>query len=118
MFTRRRDHVATAEEWLGKSRFAIESGMAYDDRASSHWCQHLRFADLMKDPIGAVHAVYAQHGETPSALHVRRMEVWMRERGRHSEGRHVYDPSDFGWSYDGLAEAFSAYRERYEIPRE
>jgi hypothetical protein len=46
------------------------------------------------------------------------MEVWMRERGRHSEGRHVYDPSDFGWTYDGLAETFRAYRERYDIPRE
>lgn len=118
MFTNRRDPVATAHEWLGKSRFAIESGMAYDDRAGGHWCQHLRFADLMKDPIGVVHAVYAHHGETPSALHVRRMEVWMRERGRHSEGRHVYDPTDFGWTYDGLAESFRAYRERYDIPRE
>lgn len=118
MFTYRRDHAATAEEWLGKSRFAIESGMAYDDRVSGDWCQHVRFADLMKDPIGTVHAVYARHGETPSALHVRRMEVWMQERGRHSEGRHVYEPRDFGWTYDGLAEGFSAYRERYDIPRE
>jgi hypothetical protein len=118
MFTNRRDHVAVAEEWLGKSRFAIESGMAYDDRTEGDWCQHVRFPDLMKDPIGTVHAIYARHGETPSALHVRRMEVWMHERGRHSEGRHVYDPADFGWSYDGLAETFSAYRERYGIERE
>jgi len=82
------------------------------------WCQHVRFADLMKDPIGTVHTIYAQFGETPSALHVRRMQVWMRERGRHSEGRHVYDPQDFGWTEDGLAEAFRGYRERYAVPRE
>jgi hypothetical protein len=118
MFTKRRDHVATAEEWLGKSRFAIESGMAFDDRSSEGWCQHVRFEDLMRDPIGAVRAIYAQYGEAPTALHVRRMEVWMRERGRHSEGRHVYDPKDFGWTYDELAEEFSAYRGRYDIPRE
>jgi len=117
-FTTRRDPIPIAEEWLLKARFAIESGMAYDDRASGGWCQHLRFADLMKDPIGAVQAIYAHHGETTSALHVRRMEVWMRERGRHSEGRHVYDPKDFGWSYDDLAERFRAYRDRYDIPRE
>lgn len=118
MFTNRRDHVSVAEEWLGKSRFAIESGMAYDDQADDGWCQHLRFADLMKDPIGAVHSIYAHHGETPSNLHTRRMEVWMQERGRHSEGRHVYDPRDFGWTYDELAEGFSAYRKRYDIDRE
>jgi hypothetical protein len=118
MFTNRRDHLATAEEWFGKSRFAIESGMAYDERVGGDWCQHVRFADLMNDPIAAVRAVYAAHGETPSALHVRRMEVWMQERGRHSEGRHVYDPTDFGWTEDGLAEAFRDYRERYDITRE
>ena len=118
MFTNRRDHVAPAEEWLGKSRFAIESGMAYDDRAGDEWCQHLRFADLMKDPIGAVHTIYAHYGETPTDLHVRRMEAWMLERGRHADGRHVYDPADFGWTYDELAERFETYRERYDIGRE
>ena len=118
VFANRRDHASIAEEWLGKSHHAIESGMAYDDRADDDWCQHLRFADLMKDPIGAVHTIYARWGETPNELHVRRMEVWMQERGRHSEGRHVYDPKDFGWTYDELAERFSAYRERYDIDRE
>jgi len=118
MFTHRRDPLPVAQEWLGKSRFAIESGMAYDDRNRGDWCHHVRFEELMRDPIGTVHAIYARHGRTPSALHVRRMQVWMRERGRHSEGRHVYHPEDFGWTYDGLAESFGAYRARYDIPRE
>jgi hypothetical protein len=118
MFTHRRDHVAVAEDWLGKCRFAIESGMAYDDGASDDWCQHVRFSDLMKDPIATVHAIYARFGETPTPLHVRRMEVWMSERGRHSEGRHVYDPKDFGWTYDGLAEEFGSYLRRYGVERE
>jgi len=118
MFTDRRDHVAVAEEWLSKSRFAIESGMAYDDRAGDGWCQHLSFEDLMKDPIGAVRRIYSHYGEAPNRLHLRRMEAWMQQRGRHSEGRHVYDPADFGWSYDGLAADFGAYRERFQIARE
>jgi hypothetical protein len=72
----------------------------------------------MKDPIGAVRAIFAHFGETPSSLHVRRMEVWLRERGRDSEGRHVYDPADFGWSYDELADETRAYRERFGVARE
>ena len=46
------------------------------------------------------------------------MQVWLRERGRDSEGRHVYDPGDFGWSYDELAAEFREYRESYEVARE
>jgi hypothetical protein len=118
MFTHRRDPVPAAREWRGKARFAMESGMAFDARAPDGWCQHLRFEDLMKDPIGAVRAIFAHFGETPSSLHVRRMEVWLRERGRDSEGRHVYDPADFGWSYDELADETRAYRERFGVARE
>ena len=72
----------------------------------------------MKDPIGSVHTLYSHHGETPSPLHVRRMKVWLRERGRHSEGRHLYEPRDFGWTYDELAARFRTYRERFDIDRE
>jgi hypothetical protein len=118
MFTHRRDPALVADEWLAKSRFAIDSGMAYDDRSDADWCQHVSFANLMKDPIGTVHKIYAHYGETPQALHVRRMELWLKERGRHSEGRHVYDPKDFGWSYPGLASGFSEYRERYAVEEE
>jgi hypothetical protein len=118
MFTHRRDPVPAAQEWRGKARFAMESGMDFDARAPDGWCQHLRFEDLMKDPIGAVRSLYARYGEAPCDLHVRRMEVWVQERGRHSDGRHVYNPSDFGWTYEGLAETFSDYSERYEIERE
>jgi hypothetical protein len=118
MFTHRSDPVPTAEEWRRKARFAIESGMAFDARAPEGWCRHVRFEDLMKDPIGTVEAIYARFGEAPSPLHVRRMEVWLGERGRDSEGRHVYDPTDFGWSYDELADESRAYRERYHVVRE
>ena len=118
MFTHRRDPASVADEWLTKSRFAIDSGMAYDDQSDADWCQHVSFASLMKDPIGTVHKIYAQYGETPQALHVRRMELWLKERGRHSEGRHVYDPKDFGWSYPGLASGFSDYRKRYAVEEE
>jgi hypothetical protein len=35
--------------------------------------------------------------------------------GRHSEGRHVYDPADFGWTYDDLAKRFMVWSSRYGI---
>ncbi len=115
MFTNRCDHVAVANEWREKAHFAIGSGLAFDENASEGWCHHLRFDDLMRDPIAAVRRIYSQYGETPTPLHVRRMEVWMGQRGRDADGRHVYDPSDFGWNYDDLAIEFKDYRERYGV---
>lgn len=118
MFTDRRDPKPVAEEWLGKSRHAIESGMAFDEASPTGWCNHVRYVDLIDDPIGTVQKIYAGYGEEVSLLHQRRMEVWLSDRSRDSSGRHMYDPSDFGWSYDSLAEQFSAYQERFDITRE
>jgi hypothetical protein len=42
----------------------------------------------------------------------------MRERHQAAFGRHRYDPADFGWSYDEIAEQFAAYRERFAVARE
>ena len=118
MFTERRDPGCVAEEWLGKACHAIESGMTFDNRAKAGWCDHVRYADLIDDPIATVRRIYQRYDEEVSPLHERRMEVWMHERGRHSEGRHIYDPKDFGWFYDALAERFHTYRERYDVDRE
>lgn len=118
MFTHRDDPAGVANEWRDKAGFAMASGMAFDDATSEGWCQHLRFDDLMRDPIAAVSKLYAQYGETPTSLHVKRMQLWLRERGRDSEGRHHYQPSNFGWSYDELAKEFSAYSDRYQVVRE
>ncbi len=118
MFTERDDPSSVAEEWLGKACHAIESGMAFDDQAEDGWCDHIRYADLIDDPIGTVRRIYRRYGEELSPLHERRMEVWMRSNARETSGRHVYDPADFGWSYEALAERFRAYQERYAVPRE
>jgi len=118
MFTHRRDPGLVAEEWRGKARHAIRSGMAFDGANSEGWCCHVRYPELVADAIGAVHAIYAHFGDTVTPLHARRMEVWLRDGPQRAFGRHVYDPGDFGWSYDGLAEDSRDYRERYDVSRE
>ena len=45
------------------------------------------------------------------------METFLRYRPKDVFGRHVYDPADFGWTYDGLAQEFRWYTERYQIRR-
>ncbi|MGZ4718614.1 MAG: sulfotransferase family protein [Acidimicrobiales bacterium] len=111
--TSRTDPRPTAEEWKRKCRFALESAMAHDERSPSGWCQHVGYDDLVADPVGTVSALYAQVGEEVTDLHARRMRAWLEDRPQDAFGHHRYDPSDFGWTYPGLADEFRDYTDRY-----
>ena len=50
-----------------------------------------------------------------SDLHARRMRAFLEQRPQDAFGRHVYDPTDFGWTYAGLAEEFAGYTRRYGV---
>lgn len=118
IFARNRDHLKVGEEWLGKLRHAIARGTAFDEQAEDGWCVHVHYSEMMKDPAGTMRRIYAHFGETPSELHERRIKAFLSERHQTHAGKHVYDPADFGWSYDGLAEIWSDYTEKYGIARE
>jgi len=111
--TSRADPRPTAEEWKRKCTFALESAMAYDDRAAPGWCQHVGYDALVADPVGTVSALYAQVGEQVTDLHARRMRAWLADRPQDAFGHHRYDPADFGWTYAGLADEFRHYTDRY-----
>lgn len=117
-FTERLDPRAVGAEWLGKLKLAVDRGMAFDDRARAGWCVHVHYDELMRDPVAAMRRIYAHFDEVPSRLHERRIEAWLREKPQTADGRHVYDPVDFGFSYEELAEIWRPYRERYDIRRE
>jgi hypothetical protein len=117
-FTDRSDPRAVGAEWLDKLKFAIDRGMAFDEKAKPGWCVHIHYDELMREPIAAIRRLYAHFDETPSRLHERRIEAWLREKPQAAEGRHVYDPADFGFSYESLAEIWRPYRERFDVRRE
>jgi Sulfotransferase family len=112
------DHVAVGRDWKQKVKHAVDLGMAHDDRAESDWCVHVGYAEMMRDPLAAIRRIYSHFGDEPSSLHERRVEAWLDDRHQSVHGRHAYDPADFGWSYDTLAEEFSDYRSRFEIEPE
>ncbi len=55
----------------------------------------LRFDDLMRDPIAAIRATYAQLGRTLSGAAERRMRDYLAAKPRGAHGRHVYSLEDF-----------------------
>ena len=113
--THRSDPRPAAEEWKRKCTFALESATAIDERQGTGWCSHLHYEDLLADPVEAVRGLYAAYDEEVSELHARRMRAFLDQRPQNAFGHHVYDPADFGWTYDGLAEEFAAYTTRYGV---
>ena len=112
------DPIAVGGDWRAKLKHAVDRGMAYDDTASEGWCVHVAYDEMMKDPLETVRRIYRHFGDEPSRLHERRVEAWVAERHQSVHGRHGYDPADFGFSYESLAEEFSAYRDRFKIAPE
>ena len=118
VFSRRSDAPAIGADWLAKLQHAVRCGMAYDDSATEGWCFHVAYRELMDDPVRVMRRIYAHWDEVPSSLHERRIEAWLRETPQAAHGRHAYDPADFGWSWEELAEAWQPYRERFGIESE
>jgi Sulfotransferase family len=116
--TSRSDPRPAAEEWKRKCGFALRSAVAFDEKSDDGWCQHLHYDTLMADPVATVRDLYRQFGGEVSDLHARRMEAFLRDRPKDAFGRHHYEPEDFGWTYDGLAEEFSDYTARYHVRTE
>ena len=116
--TRRADPRPTAEEWKRKCTFALDSAAAFEEASGDGWCRHLHYDALMADPVGAVRDLYRRFGDEVSDLHARRMEAFLEQRPRDAFGHHRYDPSDFGWTYSGLAEEFADYTSRYQVTPE
>jgi hypothetical protein len=118
IFANEVDPIAVGEDWMSKLQYAIRAGMDYDDRAEEGWCVHVHYSEMMRDPLAAMRKIYGHFGEEPSALHERRIEAWLREKPQTASGRHAYDPKDFGWTYDGLADSWKGYVDRFQIERE
>ena len=118
IFAKKVDPVAIGADWMGKLQHAIRCGMEYDAQAEEGWCVHVHYSEMMRDPLATMRKIYAHFGEEPSALHERRIKAWLSEKPQTEFGRHAYDPKDFGWTYDGLAEEWKGYVERFDIERE
>jgi hypothetical protein len=113
------DPIAVGAHWDRALHLAVTRGLEFDARqAGRAWCHHLRYADLMADPIAAVRRLYTQFGAEVSELHEARMRAWLRLRPQDAFGRHRYDPGDFGLRPAEIDARYADYRARFDVPRE
>ena len=78
----------------------------------------VRYADLMKDPVGTLRSVYEQLGMELTAETADRMRAHLesRPKGRHGDRRYRFE--HLGFEEGELREKFAAYMEHFDVPRE
>ena len=110
-------------EWLGQNypkQAAEHANRAMDarDALGEDRIVDVHYADLMRDPIGAMRRVYAQLGDefTPEAE--AGMQGWVDDNPQDKFGRHEYKLAQYGLSVEALTPLFERYLDRYDVERE
>ena len=119
----RRDHVdanAIAKLLVRGVAMGLEKMMA--ERASGATPDgqfvDLRYADLMRDPLAAVRAVYDRLGMTLPDDIEDRMRAYLAAKPRGKHGEHRYRLEDFGLDRERLRRGYAAYCARFDVPAE
>ncbi len=117
-FTRQLVPQQVGEYWGDRAQTVIDRAMAFDQTREPGWCYHVDYQDLMANPSGTIEKIYQHFGEPTNSLHSKRIDTWLQQRPQHADGKHQYDPSDFGWTRASLQERFYSYREHYGLATE
>ena len=78
----------------------------------------VRYADLMRDPVGTVEALYERLGLALGEAARRAMIEHLARRPRGAHGTHRYGLDEFGLDPAALREAFRFYTARFDVPEE
>jgi hypothetical protein len=78
----------------------------------------IRYLDLMRDPLAAIHTLYAALGQEldPAAEH--RMRAYLDAKPQGKYGRHVYRFADLGLDLALERARFAAYQARFDVASE
>ena len=78
----------------------------------------LRYADLMRDPLAAVRAVYDRLDMTLPDDIADLMRAYLAAKPRGKHGEHRYRLEDFGLDRERLRRGYAAYCARFDVPAE
>ena len=78
----------------------------------------VRYADVVRDPAGAVERIYTQFGIAFSADLAERIRAYVAAKPRGKHGAHHYSFDALGRDAGAERERFRSYQERFEVPSE
>jgi hypothetical protein len=115
MFSEHVDLPGIAAQMIDTFDLMLARQNAFRD-AHGHGSIHdIRYADLMRDPIGEMRKLYARFDEpyTAAAEAAMTRQLAATPKGKH--GKHAYSLEEFGLNAAGVRAHFKDYTDRYEI---
>jgi hypothetical protein len=117
-FTGTADKQFIGQNCLYQAGLHATRAMATRDKIGEHRMVDVHYADLTRDPIATVCALYAALGDafTPEAEGA--MRAWLADNPQGKFGTHDYKLDAFGLRVEDVRERFAPYLARYAIERE
>jgi hypothetical protein len=110
-------------EWLGEdcsyqAVLHLDRIMDTREKLGHDRIVDLHYADVTRDPMGAIRKLYADLGDTLSAEAEAAMLAWLAENPQGKFGKHEYALDQYGLSVENLTPRFERYLSQYDVARE
>jgi len=110
-------------DWLGEdcsyqAQLHLDRIMDSRERLGHDRIIDVHYADVTRDPMGAVRTLYADLGDTLSPQAEAAMQAWLDENPQGKFGKHEYALDQYGLSVETLTPMFERYLSAYDVARE
>ncbi len=110
-------------EWVGQyypwqAAQHAERAMDARDAIGEARIVDFHYADMMRDPLGAVRKLYKALGDALSGEAEAAMQAWLDDNPQDKFGRHEYKLALFGLEKKDLDKLFERYLSRYDVESE
>ncbi len=96
----------------------IDRIMAFDQGEHAGRVVHVDYYSLVQDPVAQLRRIHGQLGmETPDTV-AQAVAAWHRDNPKNARGSNDYTIEQWGLDADEIAQEYSDYMQRFEIPRE
>ena len=113
------DHKAyIAEHWTTMLETSVSRIDTFRAAHPEHPILDVQYADLVQSPVETVSRIYDAVGEPLTDGARAAMESYVAANPKGKLGRHNYDLGEFGLDEGDVAERFTGYVQRYDIPLE
>jgi len=113
------DHTTyIAEHWPAMLEESVRRIDAFRAARPEHPIVDVQYADLVSDPVATVRSIYAAVGDELDDAGAQAVAAYVAAHPRGQFGAHNYDVTEFGLDTGALAERFSSYTDRYDVPSE
>ena len=113
------DHRAyIAEHWTNLLEVSVDRTEAFRAAHPEHPIIDVQYEDLVRSPTETVQRIYAAFGATLDPTARNAIESYVTSHPRGEFGHHRYDLSEYGLDKGEVAERFSSYVARHDIPAE